>query len=136
MPTLVLEVVPFSLIVFNALLLQVSSWNVQVVRYQTTHAFTLMMLVLDVKVAIMYLFCASVDSIHILFTTAPCITGQLRLAGGNIANEGRVEICMNNEWGTVCDDSFSSTDATVVCRQLGYSTTGLLKFLHYTLFDM
>ena len=55
---------------------------------------------------------------------APCSTGDIRLAGGNIPNEGRIEICMNNEWGTVCDDSWGSADATVVCRQLGYTATG------------
>jgi len=55
---------------------------------------------------------------------APCETGQLRLAGGNIPNEGRVEICNNNEWGTVCDESWGTADATVVCRQLGYLTQG------------
>ena len=57
-----------------------------------------------------------------IFYSASCATGQLRLAGGNIANEGRVEICMDNLWGTVCDDSWGSDDATVVCRQLGYPT--------------
>ena len=56
---------------------------------------------------------------------APCTDGELRLVGGNIANEGRVEICLSNEWGTICDDTFSSVDAEVVCRRLGYLTTGV-----------
>ena len=47
--------------------------------------------------------------------------GDIRLEGGTLEEEGRVEICMNEVWGTVCDGSFTSVDANVVCRQLGYS---------------
>ncbi|XP_070560707.1 scavenger receptor cysteine-rich domain-containing protein DMBT1-like isoform X2 [Ptychodera flava] len=51
---------------------------------------------------------------------APLGKGAIRLVGGSNQYEGRVEVFYANQWGTVCDDKFEDTDATVVCRQLGY----------------
>ncbi|XP_048770738.1 deleted in malignant brain tumors 1 protein-like isoform X1 [Ostrea edulis] len=50
-------------------------------------------------------------------------TGLLRLENGNSTHEGRVEIYINGQWGTVCDDLWTDTEASVVCKMLGY--TGL-----------
>ncbi|XP_075905673.1 lysyl oxidase homolog 3B isoform X1 [Nelusetta ayraudi] len=51
---------------------------------------------------------------------------RLRLAGHpRKHNEGRVELFHRGEWGTICDDDFSISNANVLCRQLGFvSATG------------
>ena len=61
----------------------------------------------------------------------PCRDGELRLMNGNFPTEGRVEVCFNNTWGTVCDDSWDDNDARVVCRQL--ELPNACENLHVTL---
>ena len=53
-----------------------------------------------------------------------CTSGALRLVDGGAIFEGRLEICIDNEWGTVCDDAWESSDAMVACTQLGFLSQG------------
>ena len=81
--------------------------------------------------------CCEFDSIVHLITTYIDTTriwnsnpypGMIRLQGGDFVNEGRVEVYCNEQWGTICDDGFGSTEAPVICRQLGYSN--YIKYKH------
>ena len=47
---------------------------------------------------------------------------EIRLAGGLIATEGRVELRRGwfEEWGTICDDLWEKADADYACKELGY----------------
>ena len=65
---------------------------------------------------------------NISFTLTDCTEGDIRLEGTDNPLTGRVEVCHDGVWGTVCSDFWSKEDATVACRKLGYSSTGIVYY--------
>ena len=45
----------------------------------------------------------------------------IRLVGGKIPSEGRLEVYYGGQWGTVCSVFFTLANGYVACRQLGYT---------------
>ena len=63
-----------------------------------------------------------------------CTHGNIRLVNGETVYGGRVEICINKVWGTVCSTNstnfwsaykWTSKDTNVVCRQLQHMGLGM-----------
>ena len=66
------------------------------------------------------------SSLYMYIQTAVlCQNGDLRLVNGTAPTNGRVELCWNETWGTICDQGWSSFDGDVACRQLGFAPGGM-----------
>ena len=52
----------------------------------------------------------------------------VRLIGGSSYSEGRVEVYYKGIWGTVCNDGWNDTHASLVCTQLGFGSSGSLAY--------
>ena len=63
--------------------------------------------------------------------TDDCLEGDVRIRDGTHPSNGRVEVCKNGIWGSVCFSGWSDNEAAVVCRHLGHDSNGTAN-LSYT----
>ncbi|XP_064388131.1 uncharacterized protein LOC135336300 isoform X2 [Halichondria panicea] len=68
---------------------------------------------------------AAIKAVIVMLLSYSCLCHaqdwSVRLRGGQSPFEGRVEVLVNNSWGTIQDTNWGLDDALVVCKQLGFS---------------
>ena len=55
----------------------------------------------------------------------------MRLVNGTEDWNGRLEVCINGQWGSVCERYFDDVDAQVVCKELGFPANSKKKCTNY-----
>lgn len=61
-----------------------------------------------------------------IYSSELCTNGDARITGHSSNLIGRVEVCVNRTWGTVCEQGWSDPAAAVLCRQMGHSSNGMI----------
>ena len=67
-----------------------------------------------------------ISNLSVILAPVNCDEGAIRLADGDIQQQGRVEICIDGIWSTICATNWDNSNAFVVCKQLGFAASGEL----------
>ncbi|XP_011405675.2 PREDICTED: scavenger receptor cysteine-rich domain superfamily protein-like [Amphimedon queenslandica] len=65
-----------------------------------------------------------------------CNEGDVRLVNGTVEREGRLEVCANGVWGSVCSRSFAISAAYVACKQIGHTNVNGAVIDRYGLYGL
>ena len=106
-------------------------YSICIVQYMPTQLYITLAshaqcLHFDLQIYCVYVTCVMHEDfwgiIHVYHLGEEIKEGDIRLVGGGYLWEGRVEIFLSGVWGAISDDRTYRTEATIVCRQLGYNT--------------